>query len=54
MALFVVQLFFPYLYYFSSDRKPNSEFQVGIHYVYEQDTGSTIYTEAWQKKKVDY
>ena len=30
MALLLLQLFFPYLYYSSSDRKPNSEFQVGI------------------------
>jgi hypothetical protein len=45
MALLLVQLFFPYLYYSSSDRKPNSEFQVGIHYVYEQDTVSQINTE---------
>ena len=45
MALLLLQIFFPYLYYSSSNRKPNSEFQVGIHYVYEQDTVSTIYTE---------
>ncbi len=33
---FFVQVFFPYQYYASAD-KGNSNFQVGIHYVYEQD-----------------
>jgi len=31
-----VQIFFPYQYYASAQRS-DSEFQVGIHYVYEQD-----------------
>lgn len=36
ILLFFVQVFFPYQYYASAD-KGTSNFQVGIHYVYEQD-----------------
>jgi hypothetical protein len=45
MGLILFQLFFPYLYFSSSDRNSNAEFQVGIHYVYEQDSVSQIYNE---------
>jgi hypothetical protein len=38
-----VQVFFPYQYYASADKNPNSPFQVGIHYVYEQDELDQIY-----------
>lgn len=44
MFLFV-QVFFPYDYYASAIRNPNTTFQVGIHYVYEQDNLSQIYGE---------
>lgn len=44
LSLFLVQLFFPYLYYSSAERNSGG-FQVGIHYVYEQDSVSQIYTE---------
>ncbi len=44
-CLILVQLFFPYLYYSSANRTPSSEFQVGIHYVYEQDSVSQIHSE---------
>lgn len=37
IAMFFVQIFFPYSYYASADRNGNSNFQVGVHYVYEQD-----------------
>ncbi len=37
IAMFFVQIFFPYSYYASADRNGNSSFQVGVHYVYEQD-----------------
>ncbi len=38
IAMFFVQIFFPYNYYASADRSGgHSNFQVGIHYVYEQD-----------------
>lgn len=36
IMFFFVQVFFPYQYYASAQRS-NSDFQVGIHYVYEQD-----------------
>ena len=42
MFLFV-QVFFPYQYYASANRNNNSSFQVGIHYVYEQDSLDQIY-----------
>jgi hypothetical protein len=38
-----VQIFFPYQYYASAQRNSNSSFQVGIHYVYEQDNVTEIY-----------
>lgn len=37
VLLVFVQLFFPFNYYSSASRNPASTFQVGIHYVYEQD-----------------
>ena len=42
IMFFFVQVFFPYQYYVSA-QKGNSEFQVGIHYVYEQDELDQIY-----------
>jgi hypothetical protein len=45
IAFFFVQVFYPYNYYASVIRKPNSTFQVGIHYVYEQDSLDQIYGE---------
>ncbi len=41
----LVQIFFPYQYYASAQRDANSPFQVGIHYVYEQDNLSQIFGE---------
>jgi hypothetical protein len=41
----LVQIFFPYQYYASAQRDANSPFQVGIHYVYEQDNLTQIYVE---------
>jgi hypothetical protein len=35
--------FFPYQYYASANKNVNSPFQVGIHYVYEQDNLDQIY-----------
>ncbi len=40
-----IQLFYPYNYYATATRQPNSSFQVGIHYVYEQDDLSQIFGE---------
>jgi len=45
IAFFFVQVFYPYSYYASGIRKPSSTFQVGIHYVYEQDSLDQIYGE---------
>jgi hypothetical protein len=45
IAFFFVQVFYPYSYYASGAKKPNSTFQVGIHYVYEQDSLDQIYGE---------
>jgi hypothetical protein len=43
--LFVfVQIFYPYQYYADAKRE-NSNFEVGIHYVYEQDELGQIYSE---------
>ncbi len=39
---FFIQVFFPYQYY-ASAQKSNSDFQVGIHYVFEQDEADQIY-----------
>ena len=45
-VLFIfVQIFYPYNYYASAVKNPNSSFQVGIHYVYEQDNLTQIYGE---------
>ena len=38
-----VQIFFPYQYYASAQRNSTVAFQVGIHYVYEQDNVTEIY-----------
>ena len=40
-----IQIFYPYNYYSSAQRNPASSFQVGIHYVYEQDNLNQIYGE---------
>ena len=43
-----IQLFYPYDYYVSAHKDPNSPFQVGIHYVYEQDNLTDIYGQVTQ------
>lgn len=43
-----IQLFYPYNYYISTAKDSNSTFQVGIHYVYEQDNISEIYGQVTQ------
>jgi hypothetical protein len=40
-----IQLFYPYNYYATATKQANSSFQVGIHYVYEQDDLSQIFGE---------
>ena len=43
IILIFIQLFFPYQYYASSTGTSNSDFKVGVHYVYEQDEIEEIY-----------
>ncbi|MGD6933457.1 MAG: hypothetical protein ACQCN5_04540 [Candidatus Bathyarchaeia archaeon] len=52
VAMFFVQIFFPYNYYASADRSGNSEFQVGVHYVYEQDELNEIYGQIYRIKNL--
>ena len=48
-VLFILVLvFYPYQYYESADRNGKSGFQVGIHYVYEQDDLDQIYGQVTQ------
>jgi hypothetical protein len=37
VVMFFVQIFFPYNFYASANRNGDTSFQVGVHYVYEQD-----------------
>ena len=48
VAFVFIQLFYPYNYYATATRQPSSSFQVGIHYVYEQDNLSQIFGEVTQ------
>ena len=48
VMFFFIQIFYPYNYYSSAQRDPNSTFQVGIHYVYEQDNLTEIYGQVTQ------
>jgi hypothetical protein len=45
VMFFFIQILFPFNYYASGTRNPASTFQVGIHYVYEQDNLDQIYGE---------
>ena len=48
-VLFIfIQIFYPYQFYASAQRNANSPFQVGIHYVYEQDNLDQIYGQVTQ------
>jgi hypothetical protein len=48
ILLVFVQIFYPYQFYSSADRNGNSNFQVGVHYVYEQDDLNQIYSQVTQ------
>ncbi len=48
VLFFLIQIFYPYDFYSSAQRNSNSGFQVGIHYVYEQDNLSDIYGQVTQ------
>jgi hypothetical protein len=43
-----VQVFYPYQYYESAGKNAGASFQVGIHYVYEQDNTTEIYGQVTQ------
>ena len=43
-----VQVFYPYQYYESAGKYAGAPFQVGIHYVYEQDNITEIYGQVTQ------
>ena len=45
ILMILFQLFFPYLFYSASSPNENSPFQVGVSYVYEQDSIGQIYNE---------
>ena len=52
LLFFFVQIFFPYTYYSSANRNSNSDFQVGVHYVYEQDQLDQIYGQVAEIKNL--
>jgi hypothetical protein len=44
----LVQVFYPYQFYESTQKNASAPFQVGIHYVYEQDNLDQIYDQVTQ------
>ena len=48
IMFFFIQLYYPYNHYVSANGDSKSSFQVGIHYVYEQDDLSQIYDQVTQ------
>jgi len=53
VLFFFVQVFFPYQYYVSA-QIDNSDFQVGIHYVFEQDEENQIFNEVERIHKLGF
>ena len=49
-----VQLFFPYIYFSNSGNKMDSPFEVGVSYVYEQDSAGQIYGEVSRIKDIGF
>jgi hypothetical protein len=54
ILLVFVQIFFPYVYYSASSGNPNSAFEVGVTYVYEQDNVGQIYDEVSHIKDLGF
>jgi hypothetical protein len=54
ILLVFAQIFFPYVYYSASSGNPNSAFEVGISYVYEQDDSARIYGEVSHIKELGF
>ena len=52
--LIFVQIFFPYFYYPSSSRNLNSPFEMGVTYVYEQDSIGQLYDEVSRIKNLGF
>jgi len=52
--LVLAQIFFPYLYFSSSSGNPNSKFEVGVSYVYEQDNVGQIYSQVSRIKELGF
>ena len=53
-TLVFAQLFFPYLYFSNSSRNRDSPFEVGVSYVYEQDSAAQIYSEVSRIKDLGF
>ncbi len=54
ILLVFTQIFFPYFYFSSTSGNPNADFEVGVTYVYEQDSVGRIYAEVSHIKEVGF
>jgi hypothetical protein len=54
ILLVFTQIFFPYIYYSASSGNPNSAFEVGVSYVYEQDNTGQIFNEVSHIKDLGF
>lgn len=54
ILLVLTQIFFPYVYFSSTSGNPNAGFEVGVTYVYEQDSVGIIYDEVSRIKDVGF
>ena len=54
ILLVLTQIFFPYIYFSATSGNSNSAFEVGVTYVYEEDTIDQIYDEVLHIKNVGF
>jgi hypothetical protein len=54
ILLVFTQIFFPYVYFSATSGNPHSAFEVGVSYVYEEDTIDQIYDEVLHIKDVGF
>jgi hypothetical protein len=54
ILLVFTQIFFPYVYFSATSGNPHSAFEVGVTYVYEEDTIDQIYDEVLHIKDVGF
>ena len=54
ILLVFTQIFFPFLYFSSLSGNPDSPFEVGVSYVYEQDNVGQIYDEVSRIKELGF